>query len=164
MPAEQIGTLLTTAAQRSKVTGPRCSRHPTRSRLTRFHVCSADASVYLPDDILVKVDRASMLNSLEVRCPFLDHHFLELMASVPPAMRITRGQGKALLKRALHGLLPARVLQRPKMGFAVPLESWFADDLASFVRTVLLDRCTAERGIFAGPALEKLIHAQKALP
>jgi len=116
-----------------------------------------DGTVYLPDDILVKVDRASMLNSLEVRCPLLDYEFLELMAAVPPALRRANGGGKALLKRAFRGVLPDAVLDRPKMGFGVPLERWFRDDLATFVRATLCDARTAQRGIFSRRGVETLI-------
>jgi asparagine synthase (glutamine-hydrolysing) len=120
----------------------------------------ADAQVYLPSDILVKVDRASMLYSLEVRCPFLDRCFLELMGNVPPALRHSKRTGKRLLKLAMRGILPDRILMRPKMGFAVPLESWFRSDLAPFVAAVLLDGCVRELGIFGPVAVERLIRQQ----
>ncbi|MGH3055207.1 MAG: asparagine synthase-related protein, partial [Gaiellaceae bacterium] len=94
------------------------------------------------------------------RCPLLDHRFLELMASVPPALRMVNGRGKHLFKRAMRGLLPDQVLDRPKMGFGVPLEAWFRDDLATIVREIALDRRTVQRGIFSAPALERLIRAQ----
>ena len=167
MPAEQVAALLTPeTAQRITSDGAApvleaLRRAADLDPLSRMQY--ADAKVYLPDDILVKIDRASMLNSLEVRCPFLDHHFLELMATVPPQMRLCRGQGKSLLKRALRGVLPEHVLHRPKMGFAVPMASWFRDDLASFVSEVVLDRRTAQRGIFAPRALEKLVRTQANL-
>jgi asparagine synthase (glutamine-hydrolysing) len=167
MPAEQVHALLTIeAAQRISDDGVEALREALEQAedldlLSRMQY--ADATVYLPDDILVKVDRASMLNSLEVRCPFLDHHFLELVASVPPGMRMSRRRGKYLLRQALRGMLPERVLNRPKMGFSLPLESWFRDDLASFVRDVTLDRRTRLRGIFAPQALDKLVRAQNTL-
>jgi asparagine synthase (glutamine-hydrolysing) len=101
-----------------------------------------------------------LLSSLEVRCPLLDYRLLELAASVPPAMRVSGGRGKHLLRRALRGVLPDGILDRSKMGFGVPLERWFRDDLAGFVREVLLDRRTAERDIFAPRGLETLIRGQ----
>lgn len=116
----------------------------------------ADARVYLTDDILVKVDRASMLNSLEVRCPFLDHRFLELMASVPPDMRLRNRRGKRILKAAMRSVLPESTLTRSKMGFAIPIDSWFSGSLASYVREVLLDRQTMQRGIIASNQAERL--------
>ena len=168
MPAEQVAALLTPDAARRMAGDGAAAVFDALQRAEDLDPLSrmqyADVKVYLPDDVLVKIDRASMLNSLEVRCPFLDHHFLELMASVPPQMRMCRGQGKSLLKRALRGVLPERVLRRPKMGFGIPLASWFRDDLASFVREVVLDRRTAQRGIFVPQALEKLVRTQANLP
>jgi asparagine synthase (glutamine-hydrolysing) len=122
----------------------------------------ADARVFIADDILVKVDRASMLNSLEVRCPFLDHRFLELMASVPPEMRLRNRRGKRILKAAMRGVLPDSTLTRSKMGFAIPIDSWFSGSLASYVREVLLDRQTIERGIIASNTIERLTHTGRS--
>jgi asparagine synthase (glutamine-hydrolysing) len=161
MPSEQVSALLTSDAARlvgHNGAGPMAAALDAARDLDLLsRLQYADGCVYLPDDILVKVDRASMLNSLEVRCPLLDHRFLELMASVPPALRLVHGRGKHLFKRALRGVVPDVVLDRPKMGFGVPLEAWFGDDLAPFVREILLDRRTAERGIFSPPGLEQLI-------
>ena len=167
MPAEQIAALLTSEALLRVGTDGAAPVLQALQHAAHLDALSrmqyADANVYLPDDILVKIDRTSMLNSLEVRCPLLDHRFLELMATVPPGLRLCRGNGKYLLKRALRGVVPEQVVQRRKMGFAVPLQSWFRDDLASFVEDVALDRRTAQRGIFAPPAIEKLLRAQRSL-
>jgi asparagine synthase (glutamine-hydrolysing) len=113
----------------------------------------SDVRTYLPDDILVKVDRASMLNSLEVRSPFLDHTFLELMAAVPPHLRWNAGSGKQLLKRALRGLVPDPVLDRPKMGFGIPLADWVRGGLASYAEEVFSDPSARARGIVDTEAL-----------
>jgi len=164
MPAEQAAALLTPNVRRlldgdgAAAIAAALNCAADLDPLSRWQY--ADGRVYLPDDILVKVDRASMLNSLEVRCPLLDRGFLELMASVPPALRLSGGSGKWLFKRALHGVVPTPILERPKMGFGVPLEMWFRDDLAAFVREVLWDRRTIERGIFSPSALQRLIRAQ----
>jgi asparagine synthase (glutamine-hydrolysing) len=88
-----------------------------------------DFKTYLPDDILAKVDRASMAHSLEVRVPLLDHLFVEHVAAIPAAMKLKRGEGKHIFKRALRGLVPDEVLTRKKMGFSVPLDRWFRGDL-----------------------------------
>ena len=120
-------------------------------RLSRMQY--ADVRTYLPDDILVKVDRASMLNSLEVRAPFLDHTFLELMASVPPQERWRGGSGKRLLKRALRGLVPDLLLDRPKMGFGIPLAQWVRGGLAEYAREVFSDPSARARGIVNVEAL-----------
>src|SRR5215467_290331 len=97
-----------------------------------------DMKTYLVDDILVKVDRASMANSLEVRCPILDHRLMELAARIPSGLKLKDGQGKYIFKRALAPLLPADILSRRKQGFAVPLASWFRDQLKPMAADLLL--------------------------
>ncbi|HEU4765375.1 MAG TPA: asparagine synthase (glutamine-hydrolyzing) [Candidatus Eisenbacteria bacterium] len=97
-----------------------------------------DFKTYLPDDILAKVDRASMAHSLEVRVPLLDHRFVEHVAAIPADLKIRNGSGKYVFKRALEGLVPPDVLTRPKMGFSVPLDLWFRGELrAPFEERVL---------------------------
>jgi asparagine synthase (glutamine-hydrolysing) len=88
-----------------------------------------DMKTYLVDDILVKVDRASMANSLEVRCPLLDHKLMELIASMPPGLKLNNGRGKYIFKKALERVLPASILSRKKKGFAVPVAEWFRGEL-----------------------------------
>jgi asparagine synthase (glutamine-hydrolysing) len=88
-----------------------------------------DIKMYLPDDILAKVDRASMAHSLEVRAPFLDHKLVELGTGLPRNLKIRGMTGKYILKKAFEPVLPTAVLYRPKMGFAVPLAKWFREDL-----------------------------------
>ncbi len=90
---------------------------------------AADFATYLPSDILVKVDRASMASSLEVRAPFLDHHLVEFAARVPTALKIRAGRGKAFLRTALRGRLGDSIENRPKQGFSVPLRAWMAAGL-----------------------------------
>jgi len=89
-----------------------------------------DMKTYLVGDILTKVDRASMAHSLEVRVPFLDHEFVEWVATIPASSKLRRGEGKFVLKKSLESLLPKSILYRRKMGFAVPLEHWFRGPLA----------------------------------
>lgn len=91
-----------------------------------------DIKTYLVDDILVKVDRASMANSLEVRCPLLDHTLMELIARIPSRLKLRNGSGKYIFKKALEQVLPRSVLTRPKKGFAVPVAEWFRRDLKEF--------------------------------
>ncbi len=88
-----------------------------------------DIKTYLPDDILTKVDRASMAVSLELRAPILDHQFMELVASIPSSLKLRGKTGKYIFKRAMEPLLPADILYRPKQGFAVPLDRWFRREL-----------------------------------
>jgi asparagine synthase (glutamine-hydrolysing) len=96
-----------------------------------------DVKTYLADDILVKVDRASMANSLEVRAPLLDHKLMELVAMMPSFMKLSGSTGKYILKKAMRGRLPDKVLYRPKMGFGVPIASWLRDDLKEMAESVL---------------------------
>ena len=96
-----------------------------------------DMKTYLPDDILVKVDRASMAHSLEVRAPMLDHKFIELAATIPSSLKLVGNSGKEILKKALTGLVPQTILYRRKMGFAVPLANWFRGELKEFARDIL---------------------------
>ena len=88
-----------------------------------------DIKTYLVDDILVKVDRASMANSLEVRCPLLDHKLMELIARMPSSLKLRNGQGKYIFKKALERVLPLDVLTRRKRGFAVPVAEWLRGPL-----------------------------------
>src|SRR5262249_24831889 len=107
-----------------------------------------DIKTYLPGDILTKVDRASMANSLEVRAPFLDHGFAEWTTSLPAKLKIRGAEGKYILKRALESRLPANVLYRPKQGFAVPLAEWIRGPLQGSVRQALSGGLLLETGWF----------------
>jgi asparagine synthase (glutamine-hydrolysing) len=88
-----------------------------------------EQGLYLPDDILTKLDRASMAVSLEARVPFLDHELVEFTARLPSALKMRWGRGKLLLRRAMKGRLPAEVLHRRKRGFGVPVDRWLRRDL-----------------------------------
>lgn len=107
-----------------------------------------DAHVYLPDDILVKVDKASMFNSLETRAPLLDQDLAEYVTSLQPSLRIHNGTLKYLLKQVAKDLLPASILSRPKQGFGVPIKHWFRGDLLGYAREVLESPQARQRGIF----------------
>lgn len=96
-----------------------------------------DLQTNLPGDILTKVDRMSMANSLEARVPFLDHPLVEFSCRLPAAFRLRSGELKYLLKKTLRGKLPDEVLTRPKQGFGVPLEAWFSKDLPDFFADLL---------------------------
>jgi asparagine synthase (glutamine-hydrolysing) len=99
-----------------------------------------DIKTYLTDDILTKVDRASMANSLEVRCPLLDHKFMELVASMPSTLKLRGRTGKYLFKKALENQLPKDIIHRKKMGFGVPLVDWFRNGIRDYAREYILDR------------------------
>ncbi|MFA6012451.1 MAG: asparagine synthase (glutamine-hydrolyzing) [Desulfobacteraceae bacterium] len=119
-----------------------------------------DINTYLPDDLLVKVDIASMSVSLEGRSPFLDHEFMELMAKMPFNLKL-RGQNtkKYILKQALKDFLPDKILNRPKMGFGVPLDKWFKGDLNSYLKGVLLSRRSINRHLFSSTYTRSLIES-----
>lgn len=121
-----------------------------------------DFRTYLPDDILVKVDIASMAHALEVRCPFLDPEVVEFAASLPPQMKIrSLFSAKYLLKKAFHDLLPAPILKRPKKGFAIPVDRWIREDLHEMVRDLLLSKTFRERGLFDPLEVEGLIESHQ---
>ena len=96
-----------------------------------------DIKTYLVDDILVKVDRASMANSLEVRSPLLDHVLMELIARMPSSLKLRGKIGKYIFKQALEPILPREILTRPKQGFGVPLAEWFRGSLKSLGEDVI---------------------------
>ncbi len=99
----------------------------------------ADIKLYLPDDILTKVDRASMAVSLEVRCPLLDHRLMELAARMPSSLKLKGREGKYIFKRAVSQLLPPEILARRKQGFVVPLAKWLRADLRELAESLLFD-------------------------
>ncbi len=112
------------------------SESSARTPLERM--LDADVNTYLPGDLLVKMDIATMAHSLEARSPLLDHRVMEFAAALPAELKLSRGKGKLLLKSSLRGLLPDEVLDRPKMGFGVPLARWFREELRELPREVLL--------------------------
>lgn len=120
-----------------------------------------DTKVYLAEDILTKVDRASMLCSLETRAPLLDHEVVELAARIPSSMKIHKSQMKYILKKAMQDILPDCILHRKKMGFGVPLIHWFKGDISDYSRDVLLSCDTKTRGLFNGKYIEAMIHIHK---
>jgi len=116
-----------------------------------------DVMSYLPEDLLVKVDIASMANSLEARSPFLDHKVMEFAASLPVDLKLRGMQTKYLLKHTLSDVVPQEILQRKKMGFGVPLDVWFRNDLKEMAYDLLLDKKCTERGYFKKETLQKLL-------
>jgi asparagine synthase (glutamine-hydrolyzing) len=117
----------------------------------------ADTFNYLPNDLLVKVDIASMAVSLEARSPFLDHHVMEFAASLPARYKLRGLTTKLLLKKALRGMLPAENLTRRKMGFGVPLAHWFRSELKGFLVETVLSERALRRGYFKPEAVRQLI-------
>jgi asparagine synthase (glutamine-hydrolysing) len=116
-----------------------------------------DMKTYLVGDILTKVDRASMAHALEVRVPILDHELVEWVSSLPPGLKLRGREGKHMFKKALEPYLPNEILYRPKMGFSVPLASWFRGPLRQRVRDAVLGPVLADTGMFNRAYLEHLV-------
>lgn len=117
-----------------------------------------DSKTYLPGDILTKVDRMSMAASLEARAPMLDHIFLEWVTSLTPKWKFDRGRQKQILLKLARKLgVPSAVLDRPKQGFAVPLQHWLRHELKDLVLSLLLDSRTLQRGYFNASGVKRLI-------
>jgi asparagine synthase (glutamine-hydrolysing) len=116
-----------------------------------------DTMTYLPNDLLVKMDIASMTVSLEARSPFLDHHLMEFAASLPEKLKLRRMTTKYLLKRVLKDLVPADILSRGKMGFGVPIGHWFRGTMQPFLRETLLSEKALGRNLFQSEKVRQLV-------
>jgi asparagine synthase (glutamine-hydrolysing) len=121
-----------------------------------------DMQTWLPDNLLIKADRMSMANSLELRVPFLDYTVVEYAATLPPHLKVRPPVKKYILKRILRNVLPSKILRRRKMGFPTPLAVMFRTDLSDYVKSILTDRITQQRGIFDVKRLSQLIHEHEA--
>ncbi len=116
-----------------------------------------DQMSYLPNDLLVKVDIASMAVSLEARSPFLDHKVMEFAASLPEEMKVKGFQTKSFLKKIASRLVPPQAIYRRKMGFGVPIGKWFRNEMKGFVREVLLSERALKRGIIRPEAIKTYV-------
>jgi asparagine synthase (glutamine-hydrolysing) len=121
-----------------------------------------DINTYLPEDLLVKMDIATMANSLEARVPFLDHQFMEFIATIPSHLKLKRTVTKYILKQAFSDFLPQPILTRGKMGFGVPVSRWFRNELKDYVYEILLDSRTLNRGYFRRDGIERLLNDHTA--
>jgi asparagine synthase (glutamine-hydrolysing) len=137
-----------------EVFGERYRRFASAPPLERM--LYADLKIWLPDDLLVKADKMTMANSQELRVPFLDHRIVELAARLPSALKVADGEGKALLRRAVAGLVPEAIIRRSKKGFPVPTVPLLRR-LGGFTRELLLARDSAARTWFDRPAVERLL-------
>lgn len=117
-----------------------------------------DLNTYLPDDLMAKVDVASMAVALEGRSPLLDHEFLELTSKIPSNLKLKGlNKKKHILKKSLEGLIPDKILYRPKMGFSVPLDMWFRNELKDYAYRTLLSEKAVGRGIFEKKEVKRIL-------
>ena len=145
------------------------ARHPFHTLQPRLNGSAGldrwfnlDLHTYLPDDILVKVDIASMASSLEVRSPFLDYRVVELAASIPSSYKVHNGMTKLLLKEAAHNIVPPAILNRPKWGFGTPVHDWLRGELQPVARDLLLDGRLQARGLFHMDYIKTLLEEHVA--
>ena len=116
-----------------------------------------DQMTYLPNDLLPKVDIASMANSLEARSPFLDHKVIEFAAGLPEGLKMNRFRPKYLLKKVAARLVPPEVVYRRKMGFGVPIGKWFRGEMSGFVSDILLSEASLGRGLFEPAEIRRYV-------
>jgi asparagine synthase (glutamine-hydrolysing) len=116
-----------------------------------------DIKTLLPDDLLIKADRITMGNSLELRVPFLDHELLEFAASLPPDYRVKGLKTKRILKKAFGERIPKEIIRRKKAGFPIPIERWIQHELKDQVRQILLSKKSLDRGYFQKSGIENLL-------
>ena len=126
---------------------------PARDGLARAQY--ADLKIWLPGDILTKVDRTSMSIGLEAREPLLDHRLVEFAATLPANLRLRGGEGKWLMKKAMEGHVPDDILYRPKMGFVSPISAWFRGPLAAEAEALMARSRIADSGWFRMDILAK---------
>ena len=122
----------------------------------------ADLSIYLADDILVKVDRMSMATSLETRAPFLDVDVMELAFSMPGHLKIRGSERKHVLKQAVADLVPPSVLHRAKEGFSIPMKNWLRQDLGPLMLDLLSPSRLAARGWLQPQAVQQLVETHRS--
>jgi asparagine synthase (glutamine-hydrolysing) len=122
-----------------------------------------DTKTWLPDDLLLKADKITMANSLELRVPLLDQRIIEFAASLPSTYKLRGMNGKHVLKKALAKRVSPEILYRKKSGFPVPYVSWLNNDLRSLASEVLLDNSTIARGYFRRDAVERIIHSPRGV-
>lgn len=125
-------------------------------------IMDVDVNTYLPGDLLVKTDITTMANSIEARSPFLDHHLMEWAAGLPADLKIRSGTTKYLLKRAIADWLPPELVNRPKMGFGVPLAAWLRTELRDLSWDLLTDHTARSRGLFRPRAITRMLHEHDA--
>jgi asparagine synthase (glutamine-hydrolysing) len=172
LPLEQryLGVSLHDPAEKSAIYSAEFSRRAARpdSPLTPFYARTkdldpltrmlySDLKTWLVDDLLIKADKMTMANSVELRVPFLDHRVVEFAATIPSHMKSHGGEVKWILKKAVGKQLPQEIVRRAKVGFPTPLAIMFRSDLSSYLKDLLLSRRHLERGYFERNQVERLI-------
>jgi asparagine synthase (glutamine-hydrolysing) len=182
LPIFWSGADALTEVQKSRLLGPRVRRslagltsydvvRPIRERFEekaweRSHLnwmSYADLSIRLPELLLMRVDKMSMGVSLEGRVPFLDHKFVELAMSIPESLKVKNGTLKYILKKAVRGVIPDEVIDRPKQGFSVPVYEWMFEGLGDTVRSSIEDLCS-KTDIFDRSEALRLVDERRGHP
>jgi asparagine synthase (glutamine-hydrolysing) len=121
------------------------------------YMMAIDYQTYMVDDILQKVDRATMSVSLEGREPFLDQHIIEWAAQLPSDYKYHKGQKKYILKQIVHKYIPREIMERPKMGFGIPIQNWLGNELRELVQTYISKENLEQHGLFKVAEVQKLV-------
>ena len=121
------------------------------------HLLYLDAKTYLPGDILTKVDRMTMAHSIEARVPLLDHKLIEFVQTIPASLKLFRRESKYILKKAVVGLIPQEIINRPKQGFGVPIRKWLNYELRELLYDTLTGKCARERGLLNQSAVQVVL-------
>ncbi len=151
------------AGRRARISEAAASRYDACNAADYFEkIMCVDMSLWLPDDLLVKVDRATMAYSLEARVPYLDHRFVEFVARLDPGLKQKGDTRKYLLKKLAEKFLPHEIVHRRKQGFVMPLSEWLASGLKSRVEESLGAGGLEKRGLFRAGALPRLIEEHRA--
>lgn len=153
-----------TSSERAELVG-RWTAHP-RTRTSRDgdlvrRMLAADCASWLPDNLLERGDRMSMAASLELRPPFLDHRLVELAFSLPSDVKVRRGTTKWVVKEVARRHLPAEIVDRPKVGFRVPMDAWFRGGLEAMAWDLLTARDSLASALFDRPAVQRLLHRHR---
>jgi len=156
-PPSLIGEFLTGDIETDPVAHFQSHFSPARDGDPIAQLLAVNMATYLPGDLLVKTDRMTMANSLEARCPFLDHELLEFSCAIPAKLKLKGITTKYILKRALQGIVPQQIIDRKKHGFGVPVGRWFRTGLNGYLHDTLLSREALRRGYFNETVLRRLI-------
>jgi asparagine synthase (glutamine-hydrolysing) len=131
--------------------------HASRPASALDQMLYVDTRIWLPDDLLLKADKMTMANGLELRVPFLDHRLVEFVATLPMHSKLDRGKGKILLRRAAEGEVPDSIIKRRKKGFPTPVREWLRHDLRDLVRDALVSPGSAVRKYMDAGTIDEIV-------